>query len=211
MLFDLSNAPARFQGYIKKILAQKLEIFVIVHLDNIQVYTEDAGQPHMGAVRCFPEQLRKHSLYANLKNCRFHQDEVWFLGFVVSDQGIRIEEERIEAVKVWAKPKSVRDIKVFLGFANFCRRFIKSFSKIAAPLTFILKTTAVSPKGPPEATGKVSEETENEVADRDKAKIGGVKLPGAKIQRIRQRSKILQSPKLQTPRHPELPPKLGIF
>ncbi len=87
------------------------------------------------------EQLRKHGLYANLKKCRFHEDEVQFLSFVVSAQGIKMEEEKIEAVRDWPEPKSVRDIQVFLGFANFYRRFIRNFSRIAAPLTSMLRTT----------------------------------------------------------------------
>ena len=124
MPFGLSNTPASFQGYINKILAEKLDIFVIVYLDDILIYTEDPGQPHVDAVRWVLEQLRKHGLFANLKKCRFHQDEVRFLGFVVSAQGISMEEERIEAVKAWPEPKSIRDIQVFLGFANFYRRFI---------------------------------------------------------------------------------------
>ena len=180
MPFGPSNAPASFQGYINKILAEKLDIFVIVYLDDILVYTEDAGQPHVDAVRWVLEQLRKHGFYANLKKCRFHQDKVRFLGFIVSAQGIRMKKERIEAVKAWAEPKSIRDIQVFLGFANFYRQFIKDFSKIAAPLTSMLKTTTGSPEGPPEATGKVRKETGNEVGDGDRAKIGGVKLPGGK-------------------------------
>lgn len=56
------------------------------------------------------EQLRKYHFYTNLKKCCFHQDKVLFLSFVVLAQGIRIEEEKIEAVKAWAEPKSVRDI-----------------------------------------------------------------------------------------------------
>ena len=79
MSFDLANAPASFQGYINKILAEKLNIFVIMYLDNIFVYTEDPGQPHVNAVRWVLEPLRKHCLFANLKKCRFHQDEVRFL------------------------------------------------------------------------------------------------------------------------------------
>ena len=66
------------------------------------------------------------------------------LGFVVSKDGIRMEEERIDAVKKWPKPQSVRDIQVFIGFANFYRHFIKGFSRIAAPLTAMLKTTGSS-------------------------------------------------------------------
>ena len=146
MPFGLSNAPASFQGYVNKILAEKLDIFVIVYLDDILIYTKDTGQGHVDAVRWVLEILRKYGLFANLKKCRFHQDEVRFLGYVVSAQGIQMEEERIEAVKNWPEPKSVRDIQVFIGFANFYRRFIQGFSKIAAPLTSMLKTSANQPK-----------------------------------------------------------------
>ena len=147
MPFGLSNAPATFQGYVNKILAEKLDIFVVVYLDDILIYIEDPGQPHVEAVCWVLDQLRKHSLFANLKKCCFHQDEVRFLGYVVSSKGISMEAERIEVVKDWPEPKSVRDIQVFLGFANFYWRFIQSFSKIAAPLTSMLKTTG-SPDKP---------------------------------------------------------------
>ncbi len=113
-----------------------------MYLDNILIYTEDLSQPHVEAVRWVLEQLQKHCLFANLKKCRFHQGEVRFLGFVVSAHGIRMEEGRIKAVKTWPEPKSVRDIQVFLVFANFYRKFIKNFSRIATPLTSILWTTS---------------------------------------------------------------------
>ena len=141
MPFGLSNTPATFQGYVNKILAEKLDIFVIVYLDDILIYTKDPGQPHVEAVRWVLDQLRKYSLFANLKKCRFHQDEVRFLGYVVSSKGISMEAERIEVVRKWPEPKSVRDIQVFLGFANFYWQFIQGFSKIAASLTSMLKTT----------------------------------------------------------------------
>ena len=144
MPFGLSNAPATFQGYINKILAEKLNVFVIVYLDDILIYTKDTGQAHVKAVCWVLENLRKHDLFAHLKKCRFHQDEVRFLGYVVSTQGVRMEDERIEAVKSWPEPKSVRDIQVFIGFANFYRRFIQGFSKIAAPLTSMLKTSSAA-------------------------------------------------------------------
>ena len=135
MPFRLSNAPASFQGYINKILAEKLDIFVIVYLDDILIYTEDPGQGHVEAVRWVLDVLRRHGLFANLKKCQFHKDEVRFLGYIVSPQGVKMEDEQIEAVKNWPKPTSVRDIQVFIGFANFYQRFIQGFSKIAAPLT----------------------------------------------------------------------------
>ena len=119
MPFGLTNALASFQGYINKIFAEKLDIFVIVHLDDISIYTNDDGDRHVSAVRWVLEQFRKFSLFANLKKYQFHQEEVRFLGYLVSSKGICIEDERIEAIKQWPEPQSVRDIQVFLGFANF--------------------------------------------------------------------------------------------
>ena len=144
ILFGLSNAPVTFQRYVNKILAEKLDIFVIVYLNDILIYIKDPGQPHVKAVRWVLDQLRKYSLFTNLKKCCFHQDEICFLGYVVSSKGISIEAEQIEVVKKWPEPKSVQDIQVFLGFANFYCRFIKGFSKIAAPLMSMLKTTTSS-------------------------------------------------------------------
>ncbi len=139
--FGLSNVPASFQDYINKIFVEKLDIFIVVYLDDILVYTEDPGQSHVDVVRWVIEQLRKYGFYVYLKKCRFHEDEVRFLSFVVSAQGIRMEEEKIEAVKTWPESQSVSDIQVFLDFANFYRRFIRNFSRIAALLTSMLRTT----------------------------------------------------------------------
>ena len=72
MPFGLSNALATLQRYVNKILAEKLNIFVIVYLDNILIYTKDSGQPHVEAVCWVLDQLRKYSLFANLKKCCFH-------------------------------------------------------------------------------------------------------------------------------------------
>ncbi len=80
MSFGLTGAPAKFQGYIKKIRAEKLDVFVIVYLDDILIYTENKGEEHIQAVWWVLDQLRKDSLYANLKKYRFHQDVVRFLG-----------------------------------------------------------------------------------------------------------------------------------
>ena len=110
MLFGFFNTPAIFQGYVNKILAEKLDVFIIIYLDDILIYIEDPGQPHVEAVYWVLDQLRKYSLFANLKKYNFYQDEIRFLGYVVSSKGINMEAERIEVVKKWPKPKSVRDI-----------------------------------------------------------------------------------------------------
>ena len=73
----------------------------------------------MEAMRWVLDLLRKNGLFANLKKCLFHKDKMRFLEYVVSNQDIRIEDERIKAVKNWLEPKSVQDIQVFIGFATF--------------------------------------------------------------------------------------------
>ncbi len=82
-------------------------------------------------------------MYANFKKCRFYQDDVRFLSYIVSHQGIQMEEERIKAIHDWLEPQLVRDIQVFLGFVNFYQRFIQGFSRLTAPLISMLKTTSV--------------------------------------------------------------------
>ena len=108
--FGLNNAPGSFQGYVNKILAEKLDIFVIVYLDDILIYTKDLEKGHVKAVWWILEIFKKYGLYVNLKKCHFYQSEVRFLGFVVSTDDIRMEEEKIDAVKKWPEPESVWDI-----------------------------------------------------------------------------------------------------
>ena len=114
MSFGLLNALASFQEYINKILAEKLNVFIIVYLNDILIYTKNTGQAHVDADCQVLEKLKKHGLFADLKQCQFHKDEVCFLEYVVLAQRIRIKDERIEVVRNWPKPKSMRDIQVFL-------------------------------------------------------------------------------------------------
>ncbi len=74
MPFGLFNTSARFQGYINKILAEKLDIFVVVYLDYILLWTENLGQLHVKAMQYILEQLQKLGLYASLKKCQFYKD-----------------------------------------------------------------------------------------------------------------------------------------
>ena len=139
MLFWLSNASASFQGYINNIPAEKLDIFVIVYLDDIFIYTKDLGQAHVNTVWWVLKKLKKNRQFANFKKCRFHKDKIRFLGYVVSGQRVQMKEKRIDAMKNWPEPKSIHDIQVFLAFTNFYCRFIQEFSMIAALFTSMLR------------------------------------------------------------------------
>ena len=83
--------------------------------------------------------IRKEKLFANLKKCTFCTDKLVFLGFVMSAQGIQVDEEKIHAIQDWLSPTSVSHVRSFHGLASFYRRFVKDFSSIIAPLTEVIK------------------------------------------------------------------------
>ena len=88
ILFGLTNILATFQGYIYKIPAEKLDVFIIVHLNNIIIYTKSKREENVEAVQWVLDQLQKYLLYINLKKYQFYQDEIRFLGYIISHQGI---------------------------------------------------------------------------------------------------------------------------
>ena len=82
--------------------------------------------------------MRQHGLYAKLSKCKFSITNVEFLGYVLGPDGIAMERSHIDFIMEWPEPTSYREVQVFLGFANFYRRFIAKYSKIALPLMAML-------------------------------------------------------------------------
>ena len=85
--------------------------------------------------------LRSRSLAVKLEKCEFHKQEVQFLGHIISTEGIRMDPSKIASVTEWPEPKTVKEVQGFLGLANFNRKFIQGYSRIAAPLTDLTKKT----------------------------------------------------------------------
>jgi len=144
--FGLSNAPGTFQGYINSALSDLLDVTCIIYLDNIMIFSERV-EDHKAHVKEVLERLRAHKLYAKLFKCDFHKDSVNFLGFVVTQNGVIMEPERVQTIKEWPVPKSIREVRIFIGFANYYRRFIKGFSHIAAPLNKVTERGRGAAKG----------------------------------------------------------------
>jgi hypothetical protein len=138
MPFGLTNAPASFQQLMNEVLRQFLDISVIVYLDDILIYSK-TREDHVFHVKQVLEKLREHRLWAKAEKCRFFQNSVDFLGYVVSQDGVSMDPAKVKTILEWKPPRNVKDVQVFLGFANFYRKFIKGYSKITEPLTRLLR------------------------------------------------------------------------
>lgn len=138
MPFGLTNAPATFQNYIHIALRGLLDVFCVAYLDDILVFSADR-ESHTQHLYQVLERMRQAELFAKPSKCSFFQEEVEFLGYIISQKGISMDLRRIEAITSWELPGSYHDIQVFLGFCNFYRRFIRNFSLLALPLTSLLK------------------------------------------------------------------------
>ena len=138
MPFGLANAPATFQAYISQALVGLVDTVCVIYLDDILIYSADRKRHH-DDVKAVLERLRAYKLYAGLKKCEFDKTEVSFLGFTINTAGIGMETSRVDTIADWPEPKSFHDLQVFLGFANFYRRFIEGYSRVVKPLTDMLK------------------------------------------------------------------------
>ncbi|KAI2648041.1 Retrovirus-related Pol polyprotein from transposon 17.6 [Labeo rohita] len=108
------------------------------YLDDILIYSKTLEE-HTQHVRAVLQRLLAHQLYCKLDKCAFHQHSTTFLGFIISAQGVAMDPQKLEAVRSWPLPTSLKQLQRFLGFANFYRRFIRGFSSTAAPLTALTK------------------------------------------------------------------------
>ncbi|PKI59587.1 hypothetical protein CRG98_019996 [Punica granatum] len=121
---DLMNGV--FQPYLDR--------FVVVFVDDILVYSRsrDENEEHLRVVL---QILRERKLYVKNSKCEFWLDQVEFLGYVISCDGISVDPMKIESILNWNRPTNVTEVRSFLGLAGYCRRFVEGFSLIAAPIT----------------------------------------------------------------------------
>ncbi|KAI0995691.1 Transposon Tf2-9 polyprotein, partial [Podosphaera aphanis] len=134
MPFGLTNAPATFQHFVNDCLRNYLDIFCKAYLDDILIYS-DTLEEHQVHVYKVLEALQSKGIFLKPEKCEFHTQRTTYLGLIIEAGGIKMDPRKVETVKNWSTPKSLKDLQAFLGFANFYRRFIHGFSKIAFPLT----------------------------------------------------------------------------
>ncbi|MBW0529377.1 hypothetical protein O181_069092 [Austropuccinia psidii MF-1] len=138
MPFGLTNAPASFQNLVNDIFADFLDVFVVVYLDDIMVFSS-SEEEHVKHVASVLQRLTDNNLFAKASKCVFHASSVEYLGYVVSSDGLKMDSSKVQQILNWPQPKKINALQSFLGFANFYRCFIKNYSKKITSLTSLLK------------------------------------------------------------------------
>ncbi|XP_016354714.1 RNA-directed DNA polymerase homolog, partial [Sinocyclocheilus anshuiensis] len=123
MPYGLVNAPSVFQDFMHEVLQEYLHRSVLVYMDDMLIYSRSMAE-HRHHVAEVLERLREFHLFLKAEKCSFHQSSVQFLGYVINDGGIQMDEGKVEAIRNWPVPTTVKKLQRFLGFANFYRRFM---------------------------------------------------------------------------------------
>jgi len=128
MFFGMTNSPATFQAMMNEILRDLInEGKVAVFVDDVLVRTE-TEEGYDEIVEEILRRLEENNLYVKLEKCVWKVQKIGFLGVVIGPNGIEMEEEKVDRVLSWPELKNVKDIRKFLGLANYYRRFIKDFA-----------------------------------------------------------------------------------
>ncbi|KAD6453241.1 hypothetical protein E3N88_07946 [Mikania micrantha] len=138
MPFGLTNAPSTFQAIMNDLFRPFLRKFVLVFFDDILIYSRDMDQ-HVYHLDTTLQLLQSHSFFVKLSKCCFGQSHVNFLGHIITSEGVKVEEEKIAAVKSWPIPQNVTQVRGFLGLTGYYRRFVRNYGIIARPLTALTK------------------------------------------------------------------------
>jgi hypothetical protein len=138
MPFHLTNTPATFQNFINDVLTPYLDQFCTAYLDDTLIYS-DTFEEYQEYVNLVLEAFEKATFHLKPEKCGFHHQEVKYLGLIISTEGINMDSEKITAVQDWEAPRNLKDVRAFLGFANFYRRFVWNYSKIIQLLTLLTR------------------------------------------------------------------------
>jgi len=138
MPFGLSNAPSTFMRVMNQIFRPFIGKFVVVYFDDILIYS-GSTEEHVQHLREVLLILRQEQFFSATKKCVFMMHSVLFLGYVLSKDGIQVDESKVEAIRSWSQPKTITDVRSFHGLVSFYRRFIPHFSSVMTPVTDCMK------------------------------------------------------------------------
>jgi len=118
MPFGLANAPGSFQHFVNNTLCPYLDVFCTAYIDDILIYSNSMAK-YQKHIKLVLQALCGAGLQLDVNKCKFHKMEVLYLGFIIFTDSIQMDLKKIEAIVNWQKPKNVKDVRAFIGFANF--------------------------------------------------------------------------------------------
>jgi hypothetical protein len=138
MAFGLTGAPGTFQKTMNTTLAPVLRKCVLVFFDDILVYSA-SFKDHVVHLQQVFELLSTEQWKIKLSKCTFSKNQVAYLGYLITQQGVATDASKISAISSWPIPQNVKELRSFLGLAGYYRKFVKHFGIINQPLTKLLK------------------------------------------------------------------------
>ena len=139
MFFGMTNSPAMFQAMINKILRDLINKGKVVAFEDDVLVETEMEEGHNEIVEEILRRLEENNLYVKPEKCVWKAKKIGFLGVVIGPNGIEMEIEKVDEVLSWPQPKNVKDIRKFLGLANYYRRFIKDFTQVARPMNVLTR------------------------------------------------------------------------
>ncbi len=142
MFFGLTNSPATFQTMMNHLFRDHIARgCVVVYMDDILIFS-DTMEEHRRVVEEVLQIIRDNRLYLKLEKCEFERAEIDYLGLKIAFDRIMMDPVKVQGVADWPTPQNTTDVRSFLGFTNFYRRFIRDFSNIAKPMNALLQKDA---------------------------------------------------------------------
>ena len=142
MSFGLTNAPPNFQRLMSRVLHGLEWKVCLIYIDDIIIFSK-TFEEHLFRLRLVFDRLREAGLKLKPTKCYFARNSVNFLGYVVSSSGVSPDPEKLESVRSFPTPNTVKDVRSFLGLCNYYRRFVEGFAKIASPLNHLTRKGVV--------------------------------------------------------------------
>ncbi|XP_038973404.1 uncharacterized protein LOC103699041 [Phoenix dactylifera] len=137
MPFGLTNAPATFQSLMNDLFRPYLRQFILVFFDDILVYSK-SWEDHLTHLHLVLTILSSHQLFAKESKCHFGVQQVKYLGHIITEDGVSVDPDKVQAVVAWPTPTTAKEVRGFLGLAGYYRKFIRNFGTMAAPMTKLL-------------------------------------------------------------------------